>query len=179
MIEGDAVERDDCAAIGDCKRTRSSSLVIEDGGLAVEGGGPGCSSRLGAGDPPAADDCDCSAWPRTNDDSPTAAFIWEPSRSSRANDGDGRGVEDSECCRFPLRAATLFASPSSRILFSVALIRSGCIPSGKPLSFGTMSDISSSEPDGGWGGSRESNVSGSCTRLARNDEMSVLVESPI
>lgn len=160
MLEGDAVERDDCAATGDWTRTWSSSFVIEDDGLAVERGGPGCSSRHRAGDTSAADGCDCSCCSGTNDDGSTAAVIWEPSRSSRAKDGDARGVEDSECCRFPLRAATLFASPSSRILLSVALIRSGCMPS---LSFDAMSDIPSSELDGGRGGSRESKVSGSCT----------------
>ena len=83
--------------------------------------------------------------------------------SSQHGDGDFREAEGSECSRFPLRAAALFASPSSRILLSVALIRSGGMPSGKPLSFGAMSDIPSSKLDGGLGGSRESKVSGSCT----------------
>ena len=174
MIEGDAVVRGGCATIGDCTRTWRSSLVTEGKGLAAESGPLGCSSRLGAGDPPADDSCDCSGWLRTNDDGPTVVVFWEPSHSSRANDGDAREVDGSECCRFPLRAATLLASPSSRILLSVALIRSGCMP---PLSFGAMSDMPSSELDGGLGGSRESKVSGSCTRLAISDELSVRAQS--
>ena len=79
MIEGDAMERDDCAAIGDWTRTRSSSLVKEGEGLAVESGGLGCLSRLGSGDPPAADTCDRSGWSGTNDDGPTFVAVWEPS----------------------------------------------------------------------------------------------------
>ncbi len=179
MIEGDAVERGDCAVNGDCTCTWGSSLTAEGEGPAVEDGGLGCSSRLGAGDPLADGTCDCCGWFKVNGDGPTAVIFWEPSRSSRANDGDARDVEDSECCRFPLRAANLFASPSSRILFSVALIRSGCMPSGKPLSFGAMSDIPSSELDGGLGGSRESKVSGSGPRLTSIDELSVLVASSV
>ena len=183
MIEGDAVERDDCAAagdctrIGDCTRTRISSLVTEGESLAAESGGLGCSSPLGTGDPPAADICDCTVCSGTDEDGSTVVVVWESLWSSRTNEGDARDVEGSECCRFPLRAATRFASPSSRILLSVALIRSGCMPSGKPLPFGAMSDISSSELDGGLGGSRESKVSGSSTRLAITEELSVLVDS--
>ena len=179
MIEGDAVERGDGALIGDCTRTWRSSFVTEDKGPVAESGSLGCSSRLGAGEPLADGSRNCSAWFRANDDIPTALVFWEPSPSSRAKDGDAREVEGSECCRFPLRAANLFASPSSRILFSVALMRSGCMPSGKLLSFGAISDISSSELDGGLGGSRESKVSGSCTRLAKTDELSVRIESSL
>ena len=163
MTEGDAVERSGCTVIGDCTRKCRSSFMTEGRDLSAEGSGLGCSSGHGAGGSPVDDSCDCSGWFISNDDGPTAVIFWEPSRSSRANDGDFREAEGSECSRFPLRAAALFASPSSRILLSVALMRSGCMPSGKPLSFGAMSDISSSKLDGGLGGSRESKVSGSCT----------------
>ena len=166
--------RGDCAVNGDCTRT-CSSLVTVGETIAAENTALGCSSRLGAGEPPVDDSRDCSGLFILDKEGPTVGVFRGPSRSSRANEGDARDVEDSECCRFPLRAANLFASPSSRILFSVALIRSGCMPSGRPPSFGAMSDIPSSELDGGLGGSSVSKVSSSTTRLASFDELSVFV----
>ena len=126
MIEGDAVERSGCGAIGDCTCTRGSSLVTECGSPATECGVLDRSSLFRAREASLADHrYDCSGWYGSSGDGPAVVVILGPSLSSRANDGDARGVEDSECWRFPLRAATLFASPSSRILLSVALIRSG------------------------------------------------------